>query len=211
MTATFESMEKHKLHVLQQLFAAATHEASAAMCQWTNSLITLTLDKVFDIPLEDVCAELNIGDEFLTMVVLSLDDEFGGSMVLAFDEQNGRQLAASLLGSEPDTSPQWNEMEVSAINETGNILGCAYMNAITRLINYQLIPSTPYFVQDYGASVVQQAILGQAASDNVLICRTGFHHQEEQQDKAKELAWWVLFVPSVALREALERAIRTTA
>ena len=211
MTTTLDLMERHKLDVLQQLFAAATHEASAAMCQWTNSLITLTLDKIFDIPLEDVCGALNLGDELLTMVVLALDDDFGGSMVLAFDEENGRQLAASLLGSEPDTSPQWNEMEISAINETGNILGCAYMNAITRLINYQLIPSPPYFIQDYGVSVVQQAILGQAASDNVLICRTGFHHQEEEQDKTKELAWWVLFVPSVPLRDALERAIRTTA
>jgi chemotaxis protein CheC len=202
-----ECTDKHKLEVLQQLFSAATHEASAAMCQWTNSLITLTLDKVFDIPLEEVCDALKLGDEMLVMVVLALDNEIGGSMVLAFDDTNGRQLAASLMGAEPGTTPEWSEMEISALNETGNILGCAYMNAITRLINYQLIPSTPYFIRDFGASVVQQAVLGQAASDNVLICRTGFHHRDPASNQEKDLSWWVLFVPSEKLRETMENAI----
>ena len=101
-------------------------------------------------------------------------------------------------------------MEISALNETGNILGCAYINAITRLLNYQLIPSPPYFIRDFGASVVQQAILGQAASERVLLCRTGFHHQAEGSAEKKELAWWVLFVPSEQLRHRLENAISTT-
>ena len=67
--------------------------------------------------------------------------------------------AASLLGSEPGTAEKWSELEISALNETGNILGCAYVNAITRLINRPLIPSVPFFIQDYGASVVEQAVL----------------------------------------------------
>ena len=34
---------------LHQLFASATHDASAAMCRWTDGLITLTLDEVREI------------------------------------------------------------------------------------------------------------------------------------------------------------------
>ncbi len=75
------------------------------MCRWTNGLITLSLDEVREIPLENVCAELNIGDDLLTMVVLSLEGEVGGEMILTFDEQNGRQLAASLLGREVQRRP----------------------------------------------------------------------------------------------------------
>jgi chemotaxis protein CheC len=202
---TPESLEKRRIAVLQQLFASATHEASAAMCQWTDRVITLTLDDVFEVALEDVCEALHIGEELLTMVVLSLDDQFGGSMVLAFDDVNGRQLAASLIGADSDPTRPWSELEISALNETGNILGCTYVNALTRLLNCQLIPSTPYFIQDYGASVVQQAVLGQATSDMVLLCRTGFHHQEHERQR--ELSWWVLFVPSLQLRQALENAI----
>ncbi len=194
--------EVPELEVLRQLLASATHDASAAMSRWTDGLITLTLDEVRELPLELVCSELNIGDELLTMVVLSLKGELGGEMVLTFDEENGRHLAASLLGREVSQDSEWSELEKSALTETGNILSCAYMNAVTRLIDHELVPSAPYFVHDFGASVLQQALMVQAmTNDSVLICRTGFHREGEQ------LNWHVLFVPTDALRERMGDAL----
>jgi chemotaxis protein CheC len=190
------------LELLQQLFGAATYDASAAMCCWTNRLITLTLDEVYESPLAEACLGLNFDDERLTMVVLNLEGELGGAMVLTFNEEDGRRMAASLLDCEPGEGDEWNEMERSALAETGNILGCAYMNAITRLIDHELIPSVPYFVQDYGASVLEQAMVAQASGrDTVLICRTGFHCADEN------LNWRVLFIPTVGLRTAMEHAL----
>lgn len=191
------------LDVLRQLFASATHDASTAMCRWTDGLITLSLDEVREIPLGEVCDELNLSDELLTMVVLHLEGDVGGVMILTFDEENGRQLAAALLGRPVEHDDPWSILEQSALTETGNILGCAYMNALTRLIDRELVPSPPYFLQDYGASVLQQAILAQAmTSDEVLVCRTGFHRRGE------ELDWRVLFVPTDAMRAAMIDAIR---
>jgi chemotaxis protein CheC len=165
-------------------------------------LITLSLDEVREIPLENVSAELNLGDDMLTMIVLSLEGEIGGEMILTFDDVNGRQLAASLLGRPVGDRQRWTELEKSALTETGNILGCAYINAITRLIDRELVPSAPYFVQDYGASVLQQALMMQAlTSDQVLICRTGFHKADA------ELNWHVLFVPTQSLRRCMENAL----
>jgi chemotaxis protein CheC len=195
-------LENTQLNVLHHLFASATHDASAAMCRWTDGLITLTLDEVREIPLENVTAELNLGEELLTMVVLSLEGDIGGEMILTFDDLNGRQLAASLLGRPRGDNPQWTDLEKSALTETGNILGCAYVNAITRLIDHELVPSAPYFIQDFGASVLQQALMAQALTcDQALICRTGFHKE------GAELNWRVLFVPTAALRQAMENAL----
>ncbi len=195
-------IEDPKLAVLHQLFASATHDASAAMCRWTDGLITLTLDEVRELPLAAAAEELGLGDDLLTMVVLSLQGEVGGEMILTFDNDNGRQLVAALLGRPANEDAPWSDLEKSALTETGNILGCAYMNAVTRLIHHELVPSAPYFIQDYGASVLQQALMVQAmTSDRVLVCRTGFHRSGE------ELNWRVLFVPTEALRDAMERAL----
>jgi chemotaxis protein CheC len=190
------------LGALYELFASATHDASAAMCRWTNGLITVTLDQVREIALEEVSAELEIGDELLTMVVLTIGGEVGGNLILLFDNVNGRQLAASLLGREPGTEPEWSELEKSALTETGNILGCAYVNALTRLIGTDLMPSAPYFIQDYGASVVQQAVMTQAlTSDRLLLCQIGFRRKDEQLD------WRVVFVPTQGMQEAMQRSL----
>jgi chemotaxis protein CheC len=189
------------MQLLTQLFTAATQDASAAMSQWTSGQITLSLDEVLELPLEEVCGDMDCGQELLTMVVLTLDGEVGGDMILTFDEQNGRQLAALLLGREVETTPDWTALEMSALQETGNILGCAYMNTLTRLIGVDLIPSPPYFLQDYGACVLEQALMAQAMnSDRVLICRTRFHQAGD------ELNWNVFFVPSTSMRSAMEHA-----
>ena len=190
------------LDVLHELFASATHGASAAMCRWTDGLITVTLDEVRQIPLEDVSAELDIGDELLTMVVLTLPGEVGGNLILVFDEPGGRQLAASLLGREAGTEPEWSDIEQSALTETGNILGCAYVNALSRLIGTDLAPSPPYFIQDFGASVLQQAVMTQAlSSDTLLLCEIGFHREGE------ELDWQVVFVPTQGMQDAMQRSL----
>ena len=136
------------------------------------------------------------------MVVLTLDGNVGGTMILAFDDENGRQLAAILLNRPASEGPEWTELDQSALAETGNILGCAYMNALTRLIDVELVPSPPYLLHDFGASVLQQAVVDQAAtSDTVLICRTAFSRRGEQ------LQWDVLFVPTHSMRQAMRHAL----
>jgi len=200
MTKTYDD---RTLALLHELFASATHDASAAMCRWTDGLITVTLDEVRRVPMEEVAAALGIGDELLTMVVLSLQGELGGSLILLFDEPNGRQLAASLLGRRIGADPEWSELEKSAIAETGNILGCAYVNALTRLIGADLLPSAPCFLQDYGVSVLEQAVIAQAMfSDTLLVCQIGFHRQDEDLD------WQVVFVPTVEMQRAVEQSFR---
>jgi chemotaxis protein CheC len=194
--------EPTRLEVLRQLLSSATNEASTAMCRWTRGMITLTLDEVRQLPLEDAAAELELADERLTMVVLSLEGEVGGQMILTFDDRNARQLAASLLDRALCVAPEWTALEKSALTETGNILGCAYMNVLGRLINAELVPSAPYFLQDYAASVLQQALLPQALTcDQVLVCRTVFHWH------GRALGWRVFFIPTEGMQQAMEQAL----
>ena len=136
------------------------------------------------------------------MVVVTVGGEIGGSLILVFDEYNGRQLAASLLGCEAGVDPRWSDLEKSALTETGNILGCAYINALTRLTGIDLMPSAPCFLQDFGASVLQQAVATQAlGSDRLLLCQIGFRRAEQ------ELDWRVVFVPTQGMQEAMRRSL----
>jgi len=198
-----DSQHDARRQMLHELFASATHDASAAMCRWTGGPITLGLDEVREVPLEEVCDVMDVGDEMMTMAILTASDEIGGQMILAFDEAGGRRLAGFLWNREPGEGPEWEMLEQSALGETGNILGCAYLNALARLIHVELIPSPPVLVKDYLAGVLQQALLPQAMScDELVVCRTVFRHADETLD------WRVFFVPTHAMRQRIEEAIR---
>jgi chemotaxis protein CheC len=191
-----------KRELLDRFFASATHDASAAMCRWTDGLITLTFDEVREIAMEDAFVELDLAGQPSTMVVLTLEGDVGVRMILMFDNDDARQLAASLLGRAAGDEPEWSALEKSALLETGNILGCAYMNALVRLVDVEMVPSPPYFIRDYAASVFQQALLEPAmVTDRVLICQTGFRRE------GKQLDWRVIFIPTVDMRKAMEGAV----
>ena len=74
------------------------------------------------------------------------------------------------------------------------------MNALARLVGVELAPMPPYFIQDFAASVIQQALISQAIDcEKVLVCRTAFHHHGE------ELNWRVIFVPTKNMRDLMEK------
>ena len=200
--------DTHILDPSQQIVAgilkAATVHASTAMNQWTGGQASMSVDQVIETPLEEATAELDLGMDLLTMVVLGVDGQYGGQLILAFDEVNGRKLAAALLNREVPDEPEWTAIEQSAIMETGNIMGSAYLNEMTRLLGAELKPSAPYFVQDFGASVLQQALMVQAAEcESVLICKTHFEFNNQQVN------WHVFFVPDHDMVKAMNDALHT--
>lgn len=190
-------------NLLQPLFSSAIFDAGLAMSRWTNSAITLSLDGIYECPPADVCRELNLDGELLTIVLLDLEGELGGTIVLIFTERDGRRLASSLLDIAASDDPEWTELECSALAETGNILFCAFADAITRLINRPLLPSVPVFVKGCNVDEIRNATVKRIPDrDTVLICRTGFHCERDA------MAWNVLFIPTVALHAEMEAAVQ---
>ncbi len=186
------------LALLKQFFTTATQHASAAMCQWTHGQVMLTLDELHVAPLEEAMKQFEEESDLVTMVVLGVEGSSGAQLILAFDDENGRKLAATLLQREPNDQPEWSDLEKSAVMETGNILASAYLNELTRLADRKLVPSAPYFVQDFGASVLQQALMIQAmTSDHVMVSRTRFEFNSQAVN------WKLLFFPDEELRQAL--------
>lgn len=194
------------LCLLSKLFSAATQHASAAMRGWAHGRVDMVLDEVKAVSLEDAAAEFDLGDELLTMVVLGIQGELGGQTILAFDDLHGRRFASGLLGREPSADSEWSALEQSAAMETGNIVASAYLSELTRLIDHKLIPSPPILLQDFGASVLQQAIMMQAIdSETVLMCRTQFTFDDQS------VSWSVLFIPSADLLQTMQNALLSAA
>jgi chemotaxis protein CheC len=87
-------------------------------------------------------------------------------------------------------------MEISAVLETTNIVCCAYLNSLARILpedatdGSDLIPSPPRFGHDFAASLIESALMGQvAATDRVLLAETRF------QIDGSPVHWTLLFVP----------------
>jgi chemotaxis protein CheC len=188
----------HAKRAWEQVFAPAIEKASSAMSAWTRGEVTLALDEVREAAVEDVALTLDLSDELSTLVMLAVGGDLGGQLILTFDRTNACRLIESLLGRPVDADAPRGELEVSALQETGNILGSAYLNAMTALTGRRFWPSPPLVTEDYAMSVVEQAVMSQAMTeDRVLLCRTRFSRLGQRVE------WNLIFVPSPELLELL--------
>ena len=138
------------------------------------------------------------------MVMLAVGGAMGGQLILTFDRENACRLIGSLLNRDVELDQEWGELETSALQETGNILSSAYLNSITALTGRRFWPSPPLVTEDYAMSVVEQAVMTQAVTeDRVLLCRTRFSRL------GKRVEWNVIFVPSPELLQLLRDTAAT--
>lgn len=186
------------------VFAPAIEKASSAMSAWTSGQVSLALDEVREVAVEEVAEALDLSDELSTMVMLAVGGDMGGQLILTFDHENACRLIGSLLNRDVQLDQEWGELETSALQETGNILGSAYLNAITALTGRRFWPTPPMVIEDYAMSVVEQAVMTQALTeDRVLLCRTRFSRLGERVE------WNLIFVPSPELLQLLRETAAT--
>lgn len=185
------------------LFEPATRSASDAISRWTRRRMELTLAEVRELTLDELGGELPDRAGPSTIVTVAIAGDLSGQMILLFDDTQARYLAETLLNRKHEETESWHELELSALQETGNVFGSAFLNAIASLTGQKfLLPSPPTVMQEFAASVIEQAVMLQLTeSDNVLYCRTGMLRDGESVD------FMALFVPSTELLEQLRQAI----
>lgn len=184
-----------------QIFGPATESASQAIGVWTHGRVGLTLDEVRRTSLEEVSSILPQADVLSTIVVLAVAGSSSGQLILVFDDEHARRLIECLLHRPGKPANEWTPLEWSALSETGNVFASAYLNAMTKLTGQRFLPSPPQTFCDYAGSVLEQAVLSQAAStDDVLLCRT------TMASASDAIHFLSLFVPSLELLALLRES-----
>ena len=167
---------------LTTVFQRAADEASRSLSVWLSRPTTITVKQVAALPLEQAVVMLGAGDTPLCLCAMHIREALSGVLALAVSDASGLALADLLLGRSIGSSTEWGELERSAAAETTNIIGCAYLNAMTAEPDVAgsrvAMPSPPWFVRDFPEAVMEALLLTCEASGNaVFLTRTVFEIQ----------------------------------
>lgn len=95
-----------------------------------------------------------LGQE-LVAVGVRLEGPLEGDLLLALPERDAEGLAA-VLGFPP--SFDWGGMAESALMESGNIVGSAFVSAVGTLVHEKLLLSVPTFARGSGKACVERLV-----------------------------------------------------
>ena len=96
-------------------------------------------------------------EETVIGIFLEVSHDIDGSMMFLLDLESGHYLADKLLMKENVVHEQmevFDEMELSALKEVGNIITASYLSALASMTNLTILPSVPYICVDMAAAIL---------------------------------------------------------
>ncbi len=155
MTPQYSELQ---LDALAELANIASGTAATALSQMLGSEVGLNVPRALALPLADAVDAVGSPSDLVTGVVLKPEGDME-ALVLLLIPISDAQTLCRLLGVEAGT-----EVGDSALGEIGNILGSAYLNALSMMTGLELLPSPPMLVTDLLGAIVS-SVLAETAGD----------------------------------------------
>lgn len=196
-----------QLDALREVANIGAGHAATALSQMTDRRIMISVPEINITRLEDVPDSLGDPEEVVVAVLMHMLGDLTGRTLLMLPESNARLLCDLLLRRPNGTTQAFGELEQSGLKEAGNILGGAYMNALSDFMGMMLLPSVPSLVVDLSAAVLTTAYLNFGQDRDFVFCvETNFHFDEAN----RTLRGHFLLLPDLASLKAIFDAIRLT-
>jgi chemotaxis protein CheC len=158
-----------ELDALRELGNIGAGNAATALSKMLGSTVTIDVPKVSVVPLEQVPELLGGSETVMAGVYMKVFGDAPCKILVFLPEPSVQSLLDLLMPSAGARPEGLNEAAQSALKELGNILGCNYLNAMSRLLNLQFVPSVPALAVDMVGSIITEAVVDLAEQDLVAV------------------------------------------
>ena len=169
-------MDSMYFDVLREIGNIGAGNATTALAQLLNKKLDMSVPKIELVPFNKLGSIIGGEEEVVVGIYLFLEDDISGSMMFLLSKDAARQLVNGLMGMYTDqTSTEFGEMELSALQEIGNIITGAYLSALSGLTNLKITASIPYLTIDMAGAILSvPAIEFGKLGDKALMIETEF-------------------------------------
>jgi len=151
------------LDALRELANIGSGTAATALSRMLGRPVGISVPTALALPLADVVDAAGAPDAVVTAVVLSLVGDLEAIALLLFTQEDAAALC-ELVGVDVDS-----ELGISALAEIGNILGSAYIGALTTMTALALEPRPPETTTDMLGAIVSSVLATGAAETDIAL------------------------------------------
>ncbi len=163
------------LDVLQELSNIGCGQAATALSRLLRRRIDIRVPRVAVTAFKDVTDGLGGPETPVAAVALRVDGDAVGHVLLLLAPRAAQQLAGALTRGPGELADLEQPLARSVLQEVGNILTSAYLNALGELTRLVLLPSVPTFACDMVGALVDLALIEQSeTADAALVMETTF-------------------------------------
>lgn len=161
--------------VLKEIGNIGAGNATTAISNMLNLKVNMDVPKVEFMKVQELPTAISAEEETVVGIYLEVESDIGGSMMFLLKMGSAQYLVNHLMGRTDDYAEEFNEMDISAIKEIGNIISGSYLSALSTMTNMVITSSVPYLAIDMAGAILSvPAIQFGQYGDNALLIQTEF-------------------------------------
>jgi chemotaxis protein CheC len=170
------SLNSFQLDALQELGNIGIGNAATSMSEMLNSQVNIGLTKVLVVPLEQIYEILGENpEEWVTCVSVKYSGDASYHFLFVLEHQSSLDLIDLLLGNNPGTTTELNEMGMSVLKELGNIISGTFATVLSSLTVINFTGSVPMIASDMFSAIINaMVVISGQIDDRFLLFETDF-------------------------------------
>ncbi len=175
-----EQVSSQYYDVLKELGNIGAGNAMTALSQMLNCKIDMRVPKVELLEFNQVGEAVGGDEQIMVGVFLGVEGDVTGSMLFLVEVESAKHLIDKIMPGMTQPGTEFSEMELSAMQEIGNIITGAYLNSLATITNLTIFPSPPALTVDMAAAIMSvPAIEFGIYGDNILLIQSQFFDEVE--------------------------------
>lgn len=138
--------------VLREIGNIGAGNATTALSQMLNQKMDMSVPKVALVPFNEISNVMGSEDQTVVGIMLGFEGDVEGMMMFLFDTKSAHHLVNTLMMRDKEDGveegAEFSDMDMSALNEIGNIVSGSYLTAISKLTNLKMISTVPEMTID---------------------------------------------------------------
>lgn len=170
------------MDVLKEIGNIGAGNATTAISQMLGARLNMEVPNVQLMEASELGGAICDEEETVVGIFLEVMNDISGSMMFLMTMESAHIIVNKLMMREKDYREPFDEMDLSALKEIGNIIAASYLSALSSLTNLTILPSVPYISVDMAAAILSvPAIMFGQYGDNALFIETEFGDEKEMQ------------------------------
>lgn len=203
MTIGINDLKDSELDILREIGNIGAGNAVTALAKLLNKRVEMSVPRIKILDFKDIPEILGDPEMSVAGILLGMNGDLTGNILFIMKLESAHSLVNILMGKQDiDQEVEFNEIEISALKETGNILAGSYLSALSTMLNLNITPSTPELCIDMAGAILSvPAIAFGSWGESVLYIENKF------SDGTQSVGGEFFLIPDVESYEILLRAL----
>ncbi|MZQ81567.1 CheY-P-specific phosphatase CheC [Paenibacillus sp. 5J-6] len=177
----FSQLAEFQMDVLKEVGNIGAGHAATALSTLLDKPIDMLVPKVRMLPFEEICESVGGAETVVLAIFLRVEGDAPGNMFFILNLDAAKNMLRDLIGLKIEDQEEYSELELSALNEIGNILAGSYLSSLADFTNLNMQPTVPALAIDMAGAILSYGLLqfGQMG-DQALLIDTKFLEGENE-------------------------------